>query len=585
LGVGAGDGPLRYRPAKYVPIQVPIFDEASTRQLRDEAKYRRQAGEEVDPVAAVYEWPYRPEMQFSVFDLTVNEINRTDGEGNSDNLLDDEVPVLGSGDDSLQVIYDLLGEPSGLDPLERFGGDRELVLVLGEDEVIATIGPDGEIVYTNLEHLGQMDEVDYLTLRLYQNDDTENVLWEFAYGNGLNVISSANEQSNAHKSFVMRNTEDSIKLEWLPDLKAGDQVQWKIEALSGLKEPNVRDDLGTLTNAALKQTMYGKVQVQDYWVLNAGHSGTGENGSPWVTEIKQVASTSQQQQLAEIRFRPDMSGQPHPQWQTSEDGDSRHKGTGMIDVWHRNPRVGYTVTFYLNGVEKASATIRMDEIDLIRQEYINHNQSANTSISIPERGEVVALSTLPVGQWAATGYPYHYVLERGMMGLYNNLSGHFGTYRQTEFTKLDQTTVAVPNNRLEVSSAYRNPERNERVGGTKESRHMLGRAIDFDFQALPVLDEGASLLQQLQQYTGRGILFGQLWQMLREHHHDWVPTANFAQLEGRGGPSDVQIASTLCPDSGVCPQNQVPIGIRDQDEDEVADEYELTFHLHIQDNP
>ncbi|MCP4769428.1 MAG: hypothetical protein GY875_24620, partial [Gammaproteobacteria bacterium] len=68
---GAGDGKLQTRPKKYVPILVPLFDEQSTRAAEDVLAIARLGGadnlpEQVEPT---YRWVYRPEMQFSVYEL------------------------------------------------------------------------------------------------------------------------------------------------------------------------------------------------------------------------------------------------------------------------------------------------------------------------------------------------------------------------------------------------------------------------------------------------------------------------------------------------------------------------------------
>jgi len=90
-GIGAASqGPLQYRPKNYVPIKVPVFDEAATRQLRNLNTYNQQDGAQSagsdagdDKVAAVYRWPFRPELQFSVFELVIKEINCTDANNNA----------------------------------------------------------------------------------------------------------------------------------------------------------------------------------------------------------------------------------------------------------------------------------------------------------------------------------------------------------------------------------------------------------------------------------------------------------------------------------------------------------------------
>ena len=44
---------------------------------------------------------------------------------------------------------------------------------------------------------------------------------------------------------------------------------------------------------------------------------------------------------------------------------------------------------------------------------------------------------------------------------------------------------------LQLTSAYRSPGHNARVGGAKNSRHMRGDAFDIDTSGMPVIFEGA----------------------------------------------------------------------------------------------
>jgi hypothetical protein len=341
LGLGAGAGALQYRPDHYVPVQVPIFDEVTTRRLRNSAVYTGQSADSVPPV---YRWPYRPEMQFSVFDLAVQglEVQDTNNQTQLIDISGDPQSgllnqLLSDNTASANLLYDLLDPDNA--QLPTFGPDRELVFSLGAEETQAILTPGGNVQFDNLAHLAQLNSEDYFAIRLYQNSDSENVLWEYEFGTGLYVISSSNEESKAAKSFVIRNTEDPIKVQWIAELEPTDTVQWKVEALSGLRDPNVPDDLGNLTNAEIKKTMYGKIQAQSFRGANAGgNNGTGKHGDPWLSDIRSAGSAAQQQQLKEIWFKPDMSDHPHPQWQSSEDGLSAHKGTRKIDVRNNGVR-------------------------------------------------------------------------------------------------------------------------------------------------------------------------------------------------------------------------------------------------------
>ncbi len=183
---GAGQGPLQYRPKHYVPFRVPVLDETKTRQARNTALY---LGKKPEYIPAVYEWPYRPEMQFSVFDLTlkgleVTDINDTktllditgdDPKANFTNLallLDDKTQYA-------DLLYSLLANQNN--PLAPLGKPRELVFSLGADEVQAELAPDGSVQFKNMEQLNLLNASDMLSLRLYQNSDMENILWEYGF--------------------------------------------------------------------------------------------------------------------------------------------------------------------------------------------------------------------------------------------------------------------------------------------------------------------------------------------------------------------------------------------------------------------
>jgi len=180
--------PLRYRPAHYVPFKVPLFDEQYTQiqqDLYDDALEDNPDNNIKEP-EPLYRWYYRPELQFSQYDFDAKSliVKQTDSEGNeTETSIDiskdgsDFGPLFDEYTDSVELLFDLLGpELETLPPLEN---DREFILSLGGEEVLATIGQDGKVVFENPEHLNQLSEEDLLSLRLYLNGDSANVLWEY----------------------------------------------------------------------------------------------------------------------------------------------------------------------------------------------------------------------------------------------------------------------------------------------------------------------------------------------------------------------------------------------------------------------
>lgn len=204
----APDGPLAYRPAHYVPIQVPLFDEAATNVRKAAYQARIEAGD-TNPAKPepAYRWYYRPEMQFTVFDLDIR--------ANPDMKTLEDIPIpkdtilpYSYGND-IDFLYTLLqDELPVLDPL---GPERVLVFGYGDEEVGVTIGDisdtpgevkigaEGRIIVENIEQLENLDAYDLLTVRLYQNGDDANVLWEYTslgidvsvenpYGSGCRIM-------------------------------------------------------------------------------------------------------------------------------------------------------------------------------------------------------------------------------------------------------------------------------------------------------------------------------------------------------------------------------------------------------------
>lgn len=177
-GEGAGDGPLRYRPKNYVPFLVPFLDETLTRELRNKARYAYEDGLSDSPeVDAVYHWLYRPEMQFSVFEFLIDELNvKTEFD-----------ETLGRTATKVDIDYQL--NEARFSPLERFGALRQLLFELGYSELASEFGSSRQTTFEDIlglfarrpELAGRVSPEDFLTLQLADNADTENKLYELVY--------------------------------------------------------------------------------------------------------------------------------------------------------------------------------------------------------------------------------------------------------------------------------------------------------------------------------------------------------------------------------------------------------------------
>jgi len=184
---GGGSGILRYRPSKFVPVRVPLHDEEASELARQ--AYRKADRENpqlnLKKPEPMYEWKYRPEMQFSLYELNVEAIRKIDTQNNATDILGDNKPQINASDSYISFLYGLIR--SSFDALDSWSyqGDRELVLAFGEEEIKATIGASQNIRFDNIAHLGSLSPDDYLSLRLYANNDTANTLWEYAFGSDL----------------------------------------------------------------------------------------------------------------------------------------------------------------------------------------------------------------------------------------------------------------------------------------------------------------------------------------------------------------------------------------------------------------
>ncbi len=87
---------------------------------------------------------------------------------------------------AIQMLYELTGPSADGNPLNTldaysYGGSKELVLAFGEQEISATVGGDGQITFDDVSQLASLRAEDHLAIRLYANNDPENVLWEWAF--------------------------------------------------------------------------------------------------------------------------------------------------------------------------------------------------------------------------------------------------------------------------------------------------------------------------------------------------------------------------------------------------------------------
>ncbi len=187
-----------WRPKFFVPLTVPVYDENNS--LIQEQAYmtykNQQMAEGVDPDTiekpeGMYQWLSRPEYQFSVYDLEVSDIRVNeyleDGSIDTVNILDNDDPTIASSETYLEILYELYGINN--DRLDSYQSeDQILILNVAGQETEIHITDNGSLELNDLSFLDKLGSTDYLVISFYLNNDTGNILWEYAFGrNGLHV--------------------------------------------------------------------------------------------------------------------------------------------------------------------------------------------------------------------------------------------------------------------------------------------------------------------------------------------------------------------------------------------------------------
>lgn len=316
-----------------------------------------------------------------------------------------------------------------------------------------------------------------------------------AYSKHLNVLTSADQESNANQSFIIIKKgiflKEGIKngtkqktisqqipfvIEYTKPLQKDINLQWKI------KVTNIKH--GTIT---LHSKFTGKGRL-----LNSGYK--------WESEI--LGSKVLDRQRLVFRPKP-FKHQPGVYKKGRGTHGKRVKyggGTRKINKKKYNPQYTYEITLKVYRDNKRIFThkvdIKMDRKDMIRQEYINHynrkryNQGERGKIPIPMRSEI---SQIPPRPDKLEGNPltesrYKLIINDGMLDLANKINKHYIRSVRNLRSKggildLNKKKRRVPNNKLWLSSGWRNPERNEWYSNAVNGNHQRGGAVDIIIKA------------------------------------------------------------------------------------------------------
>lgn len=214
-------GRLKGRPALFTPFKVPVYDQAGSDLQWDLYQQQRNAADDPGTLTKpkpLYKWVYRPEMQFSIYDVDIKEINQktdTNNDGQFDEVIDVTAKdaLVSQSTDLLEILYQ--ADITQYQPLDYFGidGDKELILAIGEQEYKLQTNQQGQVVFDNMEHLSMLDADDYLTMSLYANNDAGNILWQFAFRRMIDLDIDSNND-NGYELPSLDDIEEELEFDY-----------------------------------------------------------------------------------------------------------------------------------------------------------------------------------------------------------------------------------------------------------------------------------------------------------------------------------------------------------------------------------
>jgi hypothetical protein len=378
----------------------------------------------------------------------------------------------------------------------------------------------------------------------------------------LKITTSANEDSNRVASFIVIPSHSAIP-EGIKRNTTTTDIPQQIPFTAQLT-----DELGELDNiqweVRIMDKAIGRIKViSDF----QGSYIRIKPGRLW-RSAELDASVKQRSTLV---FKP--RPQPHqpPLYKKGRSRqDTRRKyggGTTDYDDYIYNPRLGYILTVnILHGgkiIKTYTTTIKQDDRDLLRQEYINHYGRArygfgdNGNIPVPKRDELIKApeqQTFLAGNTYSQSI-YSVMVEDGVIQLAQKIAHAFEKKREQlkqhkiDFVDLHGDSLPITDNTPWLSSGWRNPERNEWYSNAINGIHQRGAAIDIIPNEQPGTRESAAT-------------YWILWLTLNDKQFN---LEGYWQLESLGRP----LKSTEYKQD-IKPENGIP------------DAFDIADHLHIQ---
>ncbi|MCW8956349.1 MAG: hypothetical protein OQL09_05655 [Gammaproteobacteria bacterium] len=375
----------------------------------------------------------------------------------------------------------------------------------------------------------------------------------------LNIISSSNSGSNEVNSFIVvpgnSFIPEGIKLN-SPQKNISLQAPFVIE----LKQPPA-DDENVIWKIVITKKKYGSIELLSSFKGNLKNSLMG-----YIWLSHELNATVLDRNM--LVFRP-IPRNHYPKMYKKGRGSNNQRrtyggGTQHIDNQFFNPRLTYHVfvdVMKAGQLKRRHQTVlQMDNIDMIRQEYINHynlpryGHGEKVKLPVPSRDEITRVpnkSPKLIGN-PITESKYELLVNDGIYDLAEQVADIYQSqiqhFKQTPLKDMDNNTLSISNNKLWLSGGWRNPERNEWFSSAANGNHQRGGALDIIIYEAPNSKQSA-------------IAYWVLWQGL-DMHKDKLDA--FWQLETNGRPMRTREFS-----EDIEPKNGLP------------DAFDKADHLHI----
>jgi len=311
----------------------------------------------------------------------------------------------------------------------------------------------------------------------------------------LSVISSSNQKSNQVGSFVI--------------VKEGELLK------EGIKRAPRQQHIGLQTPFVIKYTKALKSDIQLQWIIKSINKKNGTikllskfkgkariAGSNYIWKSDILDNSVHDRQHLVFRPKP-FKHLPvkYKKGRNSKGKRARYGGgTRKINRYKYNPQYAYEITLHVFNNHKRIFThrtsLKMDSKDMIRQEYINHyninhhKAKDRGNIAIPLRSEISDIPEVPESMEGnpLTESKYKLIINDGMDTLTMSINKHYLKYLKEVNSKggivdLNNKRRRVPDNKLWISSGWRNPERNEWYSNKVNGNHQRGSAVDIIIMA------------------------------------------------------------------------------------------------------